>query len=205
MTHVKQCIYAGHEFHVCLIVHEVGIGLDGGSHLVEVVAILQFDVHHTAMDARTGVDSHGEGSLDTFHSLDGYGVAHAHARTEVGIGDAFRGNGLQQSAYYGVTSRIPAGGNDGHRVVSLCLGVQRAAQVGNAGMDVKTVYRVDTQGQNLLGILLHAAGGRTEDGHVHTFQLLDVLHYRVVVQFSRTVLGSCAAYDTGNLEIRRSL
>ena len=103
------------------------------------------------------------------------------------------------------TSRIPTGRNDRNSVVSLGLGIQRTAQVGNTRMDIEAVHCMDAQCQNLLGILLHTAGRRTEDGYIHTFQFLDIFYHRIVIQFGRTVLGTCTTYDTGNFEIRRSL
>ena len=53
VTHITHIIDTGDLEHVRLVRGEVGVGLDGGSHLVEFGTILEFHIHHTAMDTLT--------------------------------------------------------------------------------------------------------------------------------------------------------
>ena len=58
MTHIEQVVNRWYESDMCLVIDEVWIGLDGSSHLSEVIALLKLNVNHTAMDARTHRDCH---------------------------------------------------------------------------------------------------------------------------------------------------
>ena len=79
--------------------------------------------------------------------------------------------------------------------------IEGAAQINNLTVDVKTIYRVDTQGQALQGVLLYAAGGSGQDSHVNLTQFLDVLYYGIRCQFSRLVCCSVTAYHACNLHV----
>ena len=46
------------------------------------------------MNACTHRDCHGQSRLYTFDGFHGNGMSHAHARSEIRVGDAFGGNGL---------------------------------------------------------------------------------------------------------------
>ena len=72
-------------------------------------------------------------------------------------------------------------------------------------MNIKAVNGIDTQWQNLLGILLTRAGRGGQDSHIHILQLLDVLHYVVGGQLSWFVLCTLAAHHACNLKVCRSL
>ena len=58
VSHIKQCIYARNKFHMRFVIYKIWIGFDGGSYFVKFVTIVQFDVYHTAMYARTGRNRH---------------------------------------------------------------------------------------------------------------------------------------------------
>ena len=96
VAHILEVVDAGYLYHVGLIVHEIGVGLDGCSHFIEVIALLEFDVYHAAMDASAYGDGHGECILYSLDGLYGYRVAHAHAGAEVGVADAFGGKALHE-------------------------------------------------------------------------------------------------------------
>ena len=58
VSHIKQCIYARNKLHMRFVIYKIRIGFDGGSYFVKFVTIVQFDVDHTAMYARTGRNRH---------------------------------------------------------------------------------------------------------------------------------------------------
>ena len=58
MSHIEQCIHARNKLHMRLIVHEIRVCLDSGSYLVELIAVVQLNVNHTAVYARTGRNGH---------------------------------------------------------------------------------------------------------------------------------------------------
>ena len=63
MTHVTHIVNALHLENVSLVVGEIGVGLDGGSHILQLSTILQLYIHHAAMDALTQGDSHRQSIL----------------------------------------------------------------------------------------------------------------------------------------------
>ena len=205
MAHIDDIVYAGHLLHVGLVVHKVGVGLDGGCDGGKVMPLLDFHIDHAAMDAGAGGDGHGEGGLDTGHSLDSNGVAHRHAGTEVGVGNALGRQSLQQGAHNAVAARIPTGGNDADGTGSTGGGIKGAAQGGNLGVDVEAVDRMDAQCQNFLGILLHTAGGGTQQSHINVTQFADVAHNGIAGQFCRAVGCALTAHDACHLKVGRLL
>ena len=44
VTHIKKVIDTRHLLYVCLVVDEIGVGLDCRCHLIEVIALLEFDI-----------------------------------------------------------------------------------------------------------------------------------------------------------------
>jgi len=190
---------------MCLVVHEVRVCLDGCGYFFKLVSVFQFDIYHAAVDSRSSRDRHGEGG---FHSVDrfyGYGVSHTHAGTEVGVSDAFRSDCFEHGAYDRVASRIPSCGDDGYGFVLFGGGIQRAAQVNDACVDVEAVHRGDSHCQIFFRVFLNAAGRCAEDGHFHSFQLFDIFDYCIVCQLFRLVLCSCTTNYSGYFEIRRCL
>lgn len=73
VSHVNHVVNTWHLNHVSLVVNEIGIGLDGGSHLLKVVTRFHFDVDHAAVDAFASRDGHRKGSLHTLNGLYGNG------------------------------------------------------------------------------------------------------------------------------------
>lgn len=201
MPHVDDVVHAGHLDDVRLVVDKVGVGLDGGCHSGKVMTFLQFDVDHAAMDAGAGGNGHGQGGLDTGDSLDGYGVAHGHTGTEVGVGDALGRQGLEQRADHAVAPRIPTGRNDAHGPGGTCRLAERTAQLRNLRVDVKTVDGVDAERKDFLGIPLDTARGGAEQGYVDTFQLADVAHDGQVGDFRGTVDSTLTTHDACYFEV----
>ena len=116
MTHITHVIDALYLEHMGLVAGEVRIGLDGSSHFVEFGTVLEFYIHHTAVDALTEGDGHTQSVLHT--SLRAYAdaVAHRHTRTEVGVRETLRSQTLHQGAHDRVAARIPACCNHTHGV-----------------------------------------------------------------------------------------
>ena len=111
MPHIYEGIHVVHLYDMRLVMHEVRVCLDGCGHFPEIIAVLDFDIDHPAVYSCPGRNSHGKGSLHSFHSLHGHSMPHTHSRAEIGVCYAFGRNGLKQGAYYGIASRIPACGN----------------------------------------------------------------------------------------------
>ena len=44
VSHIEQCVYAGHKFYMCLVVHEVRVCLDGCGYFFKLVYVFQFDL-----------------------------------------------------------------------------------------------------------------------------------------------------------------
>ncbi len=153
------------------------------------------------MDALAQGDGDGKGVLHAFLRANADAVAHRHARAEVGVREALRGEALHEGAHDAVGARIPSGGNHGDGARLLVELHEAFAVAANVGMDVERVDGVDAQRQNLLGILLARTGGRGEDGHLHVLQLADVAHHLVGSQFQRLVLSTLTAHDACNLEV----
>ena len=65
MTHVAHVVDALYLEHVGLIAGEVGIGLDGSSHLFELGTLFELYIHHAAMDALAEGNGHRECILHT--------------------------------------------------------------------------------------------------------------------------------------------
>ena len=180
MTHVQQGVYTRNEFHVCFIVHEVRICFDGSGYFFEFISVFQFDVYHAAVDSRAGRNGHGKSSFHSVNRFYGYCVSHAHTGTEVGVGDAFRSNCFQHGAYDGIASRIPSGRDDRYGFMFFGGSIQGTAQVYDTGVDIETVYRVNTHRQIFFCIFFYAAGRRAKNSYVYFSQLFYVLHYCVV-------------------------
>ena len=184
-----------------LVVGEVGVGLHGSRHLFELGSLFQFYVDHTAMDTLTQGDGHRERVLHTSLRAHTDAVTHRHARSEVGVAQAFGSQSLHQRTHDAVAARIPSGGNDAD---GLCLAVQlheSFAIATNLGVDVEAVDGVDAQRQYLPGILFAGARRCSEDSHIDILQFADVAHHVIVGQFGRLLFVTLAAHDARNLEI----
>ena len=153
------------------------------------------------MDARARGDGHGEGGLHTGNSLDGNGVAHRHTGTEVGVGDTLGRDGLKEGAHDAVATWIPASGDNAHGTCGLGTLVERAAELGDLGMDIETIHGVDAEGKDFLGISFHAAGGCAEEGHIHLAQFANVADNGQTGQFGGAVLGTLTAHYACNFKI----
>ena len=92
------------------------------------------------------------------------------------------------------------GRNDGHRVVRLGLGIERLAQVAYLGVNIETVDRADTLLESLQGIMLHLAGRRAEDSHIHPLQFVERRHHPIVRQLPGNI-GYPTTYHTRNLKV----
>ena len=188
-----------------LVAGEVGVGLDGSRHLVELGALLQFHIHHAAVDAFTQGDGHRQGVLHAGLRTYADRVAHRHTRAEVRIAEALGGKALHQRADDGVAARVPTGGNDadGLRLfINRCKG---GTVVEDAGVDVERVDGVDAEGQDLPGIFLARTGGRGQDGYIDVLEFADVLNYFVGGQFGGLIVSTVATHDACNFKVRGGL
>ena len=95
-------------YHVGFVMNEILVCFDGSRYLLQVVSRKQFYVNHATMYTRSERNGHRKCGLDTVYGFYGYGVPHAHARTEVRVGDPFGYDSLHQCAHYRVAARIPA-------------------------------------------------------------------------------------------------
>ena len=201
MSHVLYVVHGGNGEDVGLVMGEVGVSLDFGSHLLQCGTLFQLHVYHAAVDALTQWDGDGESLFHALLAAHAYGVAHAHAGTEVGVGQSLGGQALHEDTYDGVRTRIPTCGDDAHLARLLAVFHLLGAVVEDAGVDVEAVHGVDAEGNDLLRILRTAAGRSGEDGNVHVLELGDVVHHLIVGKLCRLVLGTLATYDTCNLEV----
>ena len=99
---------------------------------------------HTAVNACSHRNCHGQSSLDTFDRFHGNRMSHTHPRAEVCISDTFRHHCFQQGANNRVASRIPSGRNNGNRIMCFGYSIQRTAQVYDTSVDIEAIYRIDT-------------------------------------------------------------
>ena len=201
VAHINHIVHTRHLHDVRLIVDKVGVGLDGGCHGVEIVAFLNLHIDHAAMNARARGDGHGEGGLHARHSLDSYGMPHRHAGAEVGISDTLGRDGLEEGAHDAIATGVPASGDDADGTGSLGTLVERAAELGDLGVDVETINGIDTQGKNFLGIGFHAAGGRAEEGNVNGAQFSNIANNGKAGQLGGTILCTLTAHDACNFKI----
>ena len=104
--------------------------------------------------------------MNAIDSANGYRVSHGTAGAEIRVAHAFRGEALHEGAHNRVGTRVPTGSYYAHGVV--CLGdfVESAAEIDDAGVDVKRIDGVDAEGQALFGIAFDAASGRGQDGYI---------------------------------------
>ena len=125
---------------------EVVIGLDGMDHFLGLVARLELDIDHTAVDTRACGDGHREGSVHPCDSLHGDGVPHAHTGAEVRIGDPLGDNSLHEGAHYGVAPWIPACSDDRDHPVLTSRLPQSLTQRQDHRVDIEAVDGSDTEG-----------------------------------------------------------
>ena len=157
------------------------------------------------MDAGAHRNGHRQGGGHALDGFDGHGMAHAHARPEVGVGDALGRQRLHERAHDAVAARIPAGRDDRHGIVGLGFGVERAAQLHNLAVNVEAVDRADAQPEAFLGILLDAARGRGQDGYVHVLEFADAAHHVLAGRLHWSVFRRVATHDAGYLKVGRFL
>ena len=82
---------------------------------------------------------------------------------------------------------------------------QVLSQLGNLGVDIETIYGMDAEGQNLLGIRLHLAGRGAENGYIHIMEFAHLLHYGIALEFLRAIFRSSTAYNACHFKIRGGL
>lgn len=204
VPHVEEGIDVFHLEDVGFVMGEIVVLFDTAGDLGEVLSGFKLDVDHAAVDAGAGGDGHGEDCAYAFDGFDGDGVAHAHAGTEVGVGDAFRGACLEEGTDDGVGAGVPAGGHDGDGVVAEGGFAEGAAEGDGAGVDVETVHGVYAEGEGFEGVSLDAAGGGAEDGDLGAGQFGEVAHDFIGGGFGGS-LGGIAADDAGDFEVGRGL
>ena len=137
MSHIQQVVDTFHLHYVCFVVCEIIVSL-------EIVTVFYFDINHTAVNACSHRNCHGQSSLDTFDRFHGNRMSHTHPRAEVCISDTFRHHCFQQGANNRVASRIPSGRNNGNRIMCFGYSIQRTAQVYDTSVDIEAIYRIDT-------------------------------------------------------------
>ena len=99
MAYVIECIYTLHLEDMRLVAAEIGVSLDGCRHLLQFGTLLQFYVHHAAVNALTHGNGHAECILDTLLGADTHAVSHGTAGAEIGVTDALRGEALHERTY----------------------------------------------------------------------------------------------------------
>ena len=102
MTNIVEGINTRNLLHVSLVIHEVGVSLNGCFHRLEVGPFLKLYIYHTAMDACTHRNGHGKCILDAFDGTNSYGVTHRTSRTEISIADSLGSETLHQGTDDGV-------------------------------------------------------------------------------------------------------
>ena len=152
MPHVAHGIDTVDGEHMGFVVGKIRVSLDVFGHLFKGGTVFQFHIHHTAMDAFTQRNRNGKGVFHAFLATHTDAVAHRHARTEIGVRQAFRCQTLHQGANDGIRTWIPAGSDDAHGLCFLINRHQLAAIVNDGRMDVERVHGIDAQRQDLLGI-----------------------------------------------------
>ena len=156
------------------------------------------------MDTGAKRNRHRQRRLDTCDGFHGDGVSHAHARTEIGIGDALGRYGLEQCAHHRIATGIPAGGHYRNSATAFCHHVERLHHIGYRPMNVETIDRADALTQQPFGQCGHLAAWRTQNGHIDRPQSLDVGNYIHLFQLARNNRHR-TAYHTCHLQIGRSL
>jgi len=205
MAHIVQIVYTRNLLHMGFIVHKIWIGLDGSLNRLEVGTFFQLHIHHTAMNARTCRNSHGQCILHTIDGTHSYRVSHASARTKVRISDTLRSDGFKQRTHHRITARIPTCRDNGYRTILFSCLTQRTSERSNLCMYIKTINGVDSQSQNLLGLHFYLTGRTCHDGYIHILQFGNILHHFVISQFCRLVFRAVTTDDACYFKIRSSL
>ena len=180
MTHVAHIVDTLYLEHMSLIRGEVRISLDGGSHLLKLGTLFELYIHHAAVDTLAEGNRHRERILHAGLGTYADAVAHRHTRTEVGIAESLRSKTLHQGADDGVGTRIPACGNDADGIRLLIQFHQTFAIAADISVDIERIDGIDTQGKNLIGILLTRASWRSENGYIHILQFADILYHIIL-------------------------
>ena len=120
MPHVYEGIDVLHDGDVGLIVSEVFVCLDRSDDVGGLVALLQLDIDHTAVDTCARGNRHREGTLDPCDRLDGHRMSHTHPWAEVGIRDPPWYDSLHEGTYDRVTPGVPPRSN--HRDGAMLTG-----------------------------------------------------------------------------------
>ena len=188
MSHVAQGIHTWNGKDVGLVAGKVGVGLDGSGDSLEGGTFLQLDIHHAAMYALTLGNGHRERVAHARLRTDADAMPHAHAGTEVGIGESLGGDSLEQGTHDAVAAWVPAGADDADAPCRTGSIAQRLTQRGDEGVDVEAIDGVDTKRKALKGILLDLACRRGEDGDIYIAQLTDIIHDGHPSQLSGTIL-----------------
>ena len=155
MSHIDEGIHIIYLYHVGFVMNEILVCFDGSRYLLQVVSRKQFYVNHATMYTRSERNGHRKCGLDTVYDFYGYGVPHAHARTEVRVGDPFGYDSLHQCAHYRVAAGIPARSDDGCRPTFPGGVSQRSTQGQNTVVDVETVSSAYSLFQYLQGCSLY--------------------------------------------------
>ena len=205
VTHIAHGINRRYGEHVSLVVREIGVSLDSCRNVFEFCTLLEFYVHHAAVQSFALRYSHRESVLHALLRAHAYAVTHRHARSEVGVAESLRCETLHQSAHDRVGTRVPTGSDDAHRAVLLAHLRESAAVVDDRSVYIEAVYGVDAECSNLLCVLLARACRSSKDSYVHVLQFANVLHYLVLSQFGRLVLRTVTAHYTSNLKVIGSL
>ena len=205
VSHVIERVDRFHGLNVRFVVDKIRIGLDGGGHLGEICAGLEFDVHHAAVNAGAEGNGHRKRVVYSVDGAHGHGVTHRAAGAEVGVGHALRRKAFHKGAHHRVGTGIPTGGHHAHGVVCLRGFVERATQIDNTGVDVERIDRVNAERKALFGVGFYAAGGCGKDSDVYILQFGDVLHHGIGGKFGRAINGTVAANHTGTLHVGRGL
>lgn len=95
MSYIVQIVNAGNLNNMSFIVHKISIRLNSSLNSLEVCTLFQFYINHTAMNACTYRNSHGQSIFNTGNRADSYRVSHTATRTKVCISNTFRSNSLQ--------------------------------------------------------------------------------------------------------------
>ena len=200
VPHVDELVDVIDDGDVRLVMDEVRIRLDRLDDLLGLVARLQLDVDHTAVDTRARGDRHREGLADTCDGLHGDGVAHAHTWAEVSIGDPLGDDSLHQRADDRVTPWVPARGDDGDGAVGTGGLAEVLTQLQDIGVDIEAVDRVDAQWEDLLSGSLYQTRRGTEDSYIDILQLLDAADDAVGTEFVGDIRG-VTTHDTRDLKV----
>ena len=94
VTHVTHIVDTLHSEDMQLVMSKVVVGFELVINLLHRVTVFQLHIDHTAMNALSQWNGHGQSVLHALLGARHHAVSHRHTRTEVGVAEPLRSKAL---------------------------------------------------------------------------------------------------------------